>query len=138
MRERRARLVLGDVVDRRDRNAQLSGDLPDRGAFLAHVLGLRAHAVRNLGTGAVRAGEQLDQALGELRLREAGDFAFDQGLTFAVLVFPRLDGQVAGLGEGGADVGVFGSEGGRIEVDFLEGGGVLFLPMSAGSYFYAV
>jgi hypothetical protein len=42
-----------------------------------------------------------------------------------VLVFPRLDGQVAGLGEGGADVGVFGSEGGRIEVDFHEGGGVL-------------
>jgi len=48
----------------------------------------------------------------------AGDFALDERLAFAVLVFPSLHGQVAGLGEGGADVGVLGGEGGGVEVDF--------------------
>ena len=66
------------------------------------------------------AGEELDQALGELGLREAGDFALDERLAFAVLVFPGLHGQVAGLGEGGADISVLGSEGGGVEVDFHE------------------
>ena len=94
MRERRARLVLGDVVDRRDRDAEFRGDLAHRGAFLAHVLGLRAHAVRDLGAGAVRAGKQLDETLGQLGLREAGDFALDQGLTL-VEVARCLDGDFA-------------------------------------------
>ena len=88
-------------------------------------MGLGAHAVRNLGAGAVRAREQLDQTLGELGLREAGDFAFDQRLAFAVFVFPSLHGEVAGLGEGGANVGVLRGEGGGIEVDFHRVVGVL-------------
>lgn len=106
-----ARLVLRDIVDRWNGDTQLSRDFADWGAFLAHDGRLIAHRFGDLSTRAVGAREEFKETTGELVLGKAGDFALEQAFAVGVLILPGLDSEVAGLGEGGADVGVLRVEG---------------------------